>query len=130
MITTILGFEGCKWEILCGTPVQAVVPLVREFYVNANRERTIGLTMNAISWVSRKMVKFGRHRLNTTLSLPNLEQCVYWENIYRPVTIEEVNGVIVTPDSEWEMSKGKPLKLKEVRLMDRTRVVHKFVCTR
>lgn len=85
-----------------------MVPIIREFYANANRDRAIEHRVRSTSWVCGKDIRFDGAHLNDMLSLPNHDPCAYWANINHPVSVDEVNAVIAIPDSIWEFSKGKP----------------------
>lgn len=76
------------------TPIQAVVPIVREFYANAPYEVLYGQ-----SYVRGKSINYQPGDINVLFELPNFNGCDYMANTHSPVSVEEVCGVIVGPES-------------------------------
>lgn len=120
------------WGIFLETPIEAIVPIVKEFYANGHDPDYIKF---GASWVRGKRVHYRLEDINRLLGLGHVISCAYAVNINLSAFefVSKVTSVIAIPELERIPSRDdltKPLHLKERRLTETARALYKFVCSR
>lgn len=111
-----------SWNKLTDNPLPAVVPIVREFYVNViGRE-------DSMSIVKGKRVNYSQARINVYFELNNVDDSDYQANLNWPILVDLVTSFIAAGEAIWTChSDGKPRILKGEFLSEKAKGLHKFI---